>query len=242
MINAWILLSGLSWAGFGGASVGVVGEVDTVGSELLVDVGVRPYELQRGSLTLTWAPADLSWGVLPTTERLDRVQVGVLEGERRFTSGKAGAHFRLGEFLYDQEDAVMDLTFAQGGVVMHELDDRLDVRIGADVRLRWPGLAGSGNDPVLLLGLPVGVSYEHVLTGPVFLLGHIDARPNIGLLGGQTFVFDGIAGAQVGVHALQEREATLDVTLGYAFRTDTYTDPSPATLEHRMGLNLVGRF
>lgn len=240
-----MLLMGListAMAGFGGAGIGVVGEFDAIGAELLVDLTVDPYVSTAGDNRITWVPTWVSWGVLPPNARVDHLETSLVLGERKFSSGAGNAWARLGTLRYDQEDQLADLEPGAVGVGINLLDDRLQLTLGADLRLRFVGTtlgdlfdAQAEKEIALLLGIPVGATWEQEISGPVYAEGKVRLRPGLGLLGTEPFAFDTNLGLFGGVHAIEEEDARLDVGVGYNLRIDTFTALDP-TIEHRIGL------
>jgi hypothetical protein len=240
-----ILMLGListATAGFGGAGVNVVGEFDVEGPELLVDLTVDPYVTDKGDSRITWAPLWVSWGILPTSERIDHLEASLLLGERRVGSGDASAWTRLGTLRYDQEDQLADVEPGAVGVGIDLLDDRLQIDLGADLRLRFVETtlgdlfdSNAEKEVALLLGIPLGASWEQEISGPIYAEGKLRLRPGLGLLGTEPFAFDSNLGLLIGVHAIDEADARLDVGLGYNLRIDTFTALNP-TVEHRIGI------
>jgi hypothetical protein len=245
---SWLLFLTPALAGFGGAGVEVVGEFDRVGPELLVDIRVEPYQVDLGASTITWVPTWLSWGVLPAAKRLDHLEASVLLGERAFTSGRGSAWARLGTLRYDQEEQLADIDPGAAGVRIDMAEERLEIGLGADLRLRFVETtlgelfdAEAEKDVALLLGIPVGARWEQEIQNPFFAAADAQVRPALGLLGTEPFAFDARLGVATGIHAIEEDDAALDIQIGYQLRIDTFTALDP-TVEHRFGLGALMAF
>lgn len=236
--------SAFAGASFGGGELAMSGEFDgneDAPAEFLVDLDLYPFQIQKESLSMTWAPVTVSWGVAPQVAPLDRLGVSVVYGYKAFSSGKASASFKLGELLFDQDAATMDVTFGSGGVRVGMLDQRLLLDLGADVRMRFVSLENLFNDDesewALLLGVPVALSYHHEhLAGPLYATASLGVRPGVGLVGDTPFMVDGKLTAEGGVLLLEESEATMRVFLRYSGGLDTFNALPNAGLVNRIGL------
>ncbi|MCP4920461.1 MAG: hypothetical protein GY913_26465 [Proteobacteria bacterium] len=225
-------------AGFGGAELGVLGETDEGGGEVLLDVAVVPFTVERDRMELSWGSTDVGWSVMAPedAQRFDRLELSVVEGHVGFGSGTSHATFQTGSFTWDPEDGAMELGLVGGGMGGVLLDERLRWGVGGDLHARRVSEASS-----LLLGLPMEVALSQPLPYRTFAQGGVMLRPSFGLVGEQAGSFDGLLTAEVGVHAVDEAEATLDIVLGYEGRLDTYTvRASPVT--QRVGIGARASF
>ena len=193
-----------SWAGFGGAELGVVGEADGLGNEVVLEVGVIPFRQDRDSLELDWAEFGVGWSWMNQGGRLDSLDASALSGRVVFGSGNTGAGFSLLSFDLDNDFGVMELAFAGGGMSGRAFENRLAWDLGVDLHQRWVG-----NESGLLLGVPVDVVFEWPLMERAFVGADASVRPSFGLVGDRQFTWDGGAGLLFGAHAIQERQATL---------------------------------
>ncbi|MCB9762943.1 MAG: hypothetical protein H6739_24290 [Alphaproteobacteria bacterium] len=257
MLNLLLALPLLSPAAhaaspFGGAELAFTGEFDgsdTAPAEMIVDLDVRPLQVKRTRLTLTWVPAELGWGIVPAENRLDHVAVAVMQGRNVFASEKTAAYWKLGELRYDNDADYVDLMFGGGGVELMFLEDLLKVRLGGDVRLRTLDTTISQlfddepNTWSLLLGVPVGVHVQKdELAGPLYASGDLALRPGVGLVGPQAFAFDTTLRGEGGLLLVDEEEVNLRIFLGYQMHFDTFTNLPYAGMVHSIGLGGRARF
>ncbi|MCB9745486.1 MAG: hypothetical protein H6741_28420 [Alphaproteobacteria bacterium] len=211
-------------------------------------LAAEPLQIKQGSLRIVWAPTELSWGTVPASNRFDRLEIGVMNGRKGFSSGSTRAYWHLGTFLLDRDAEFFDLTFGGGGVMI-DLTDELSVRVGGDVRLRSVQTSVSDlfddtpNDWGLLLGVPVGASYStNALPGPLYAKADLVLRPAVGLIGPAPIVFDTRVNGEVGALVVDEPEAKVRLYLGYQARFDTLNNLPYGGMEHRIGLGGRAKF
>lgn len=252
MISSLLFSSvALAASPFGGAELAFQGEFDgaeDAPAELLVQLDVNPVQIRQGSLRIIWAPTELSWGIAPTDNRFDRLQIGVMSGRKGFSSGNTSASWYLGQVLYDRDADFFDLTFGGGGVNVKLADELLTLYVGGDLRLRSQEtnftelFDDEPNNWGLLLGVPVGLrTSTDELPGPLYASADARLRPAVGLAG-NSFVFDSLVKGEVGVLLVDEDEINFRVFLGYQNRFDTFNQLPYAGMEHRVGLGGRARF
>jgi len=222
-------------AGFGGAELAVVGESDAAGGEILLSAGVTPWTSNREGLRLEVGRAAVDWGALTLDERFDGLEVRALTGEVAFGSGSTGAAFGAGEVIWDPELGFVEVGIARGGMGGALMEERLSWGVGADIH----GRLQASN--ALFLGLPLSLAFHQPLPYRSFATAGLELRPSFGLVGDQLGAFDARWTAEVGVHAIDEEEAKLDVVLGYEGLVDTATDAGRQSVS-RLGLGARARF
>jgi hypothetical protein len=236
-----LILHGSALAsGFGGVDVNLVGEFDTGGSEFLVDVAATPLRGTLGEVEVDLISSSLSWGILPRTDRLDRLNIIGISGQQVFGSDTV-AGFWLGNILYDNDFRMFELGLAGGNVSLPVGSTELDLTIGGDVRMRDVGKA-LGEDWSIFLGLPVGVDYRTALPGSYTSLRlGLSARPSIGLLGQTAFAINASGSAAVEYRAIAEESLKLDFYLENRLGYDSFTGVDLA-LEDRLFFGMSALF
>ncbi len=225
-----------SWAGFGGAELAVVGELDELGGEVVLELGVIPWRQDRDRLELDWAALGVGWSWMNQGGRLDSFDAVTLAGRVVFGSGSTGAGWSLAELHLDNDLGLIEAGFARGGMSGRALDERLSWDVGADLHYRWVGL-----EEGLLLGVPLSAGFEWPLMERPFVGADAHLRPSFGLIGDRTMTWDGGAGLVAGVHAVQERQATLDVLVRAGSSADSFTQLSSPWV-HRASIGARARF
>jgi hypothetical protein len=225
-----------SWAAFGGAEIGVVGEADELGNEVVLELGVIPWRQDRDRLELDWAEVGVGWSWMNQGGRLDSFDASALSGRVVFGSGNTGAGWSLGELHLDNDQGVIEAGFARGGMSGRALEDQLSWDVGVDMHYRWVGL-----EEGLLLGVPLSMGFELPLMERPFVGAGAHLRPSFGLVGDRTMTWDGGAGLVAGVHAVQESQASLDVLVRAGSSADSFTQLSSPWV-HRASVGMRARF
>ncbi len=221
-------------AGFGGADLMFVGELDTVGVEFLVDLKLRPLLIDLGTTHMVWVPVHVSWGIAPAEDRLDRLQVAALSGARVFSSGTTAATFKVGEARWEQEDDTFDLTFGEGGIALGFLEQQLTVFVGGGLRLRYLD-APFSEDWAVQLGVPIEAEYFLPLPNSLYAVGAVGLRPSVGLAGTAPFTFEADGHLEAGYQVVAEEDLGVRILTNYNMRYDSWTTLD-LSLEHRLNL------
>ena len=169
-------------------------------------------------------------------QRLDQLEISVVQGRMIFGSGTTGASFGAGELAFDADRGLSELGFIRGGMGGLVLEDRLDWELGADLHFRRVG-----ETDALLLGLPLQASFEQPLPYRCFAGASAQLRPSFGLVGDPALTWDGGLALSAGVHAVQEEQASLDVVLSASSMADSFTTLDKAWV-HQVGLGARARF
>ena len=240
MFSLILLMTASAGGSFGGVDLQFVGEFDTSGPEFLLDIAATPLRGALGDTEVDLLSSSLSWGIMPRTDRLDRLEIGGISGQQVYGPDTV-ARFWLGNILYDQDMHLFELGLAGGDITLPVGGSSFDLTIGADARMRDLGKA-FGEDWSIFMGLPIGVTYTIALPGSYtsLRLGGT-ARPSIGLLGQTAFSFDAIGSAAVVYRAIAEESLKLDFYLENTLLYDSFTGVDLA-LEDRLFLGISADF
>jgi hypothetical protein len=228
LLLSLLLLSGPVHAAgtFGGVAVSFSAEVDQDGFDPLLDVTARPLITDNGRFETHWAPLSVSWSFLGGADKIfDRVDIAILETERDLEQGKASVTARLPGIVYDYDMRVADLDILGGGVAVKLVGDQVKMRVGMDVRTRFAMTSWVPSNATLALGIPLGVEVRSPSDRPYYLLGTLDLRPGIAMVGDAGFLFDAQLKGRGAYIIIQGDEIDMRVfaDLDFAFDNAAYT-------------------
>ncbi len=211
---------------FGGVAVSFSAEVDSEGFDPLLDVSARPLITDNGRFETHWVPLSLSWSFMGgSTKIFDRVDIAILETERSLEQGRAAVTARLPGIVYDYDMRVADLDILGGGVAVKLVGDQVKMRVGMDVRTRFAMTSWVPSNATLALGIPLGVEVRSPSDRPYYLLGTLDLRPGIAMLGDAGFLFDAQLKGRAAYIIIQGDEIDMRVfgDLDFHFDNAAYT-------------------
>ncbi|GEM_PF-2727443 len=206
---------------FGGVSVSFTAEVDSTGFDPLLDVTARPLITDNGRFETHWVPFSLSWSFLGGSAKIfDRVDLAILETERSLEQGRAAVTARLPGIVYDYDMRVADLDILGGGVSVKLVGDQVKMRVGMDVRTRFAMTSWVPSNATLALGIPLGVVVRSPADRPYYLLGTLDVRPGIAMVGDAGFLFDAQFKGRGAYIIIQGQDIDMRVFADLDFRFD----------------------
>ena len=133
----WVL--GIAQAGFEGAGLSLVQELDDDGSSMALELSVNPWGDSELAQARVWAPFSVSWHFLEADgdeAALDALDVSVLTGRTEFEEGLLTGAWSLGNLVLDDDDGLLDLTPIRGMATFFLAGDLVQGGMGLDVRMR----------------------------------------------------------------------------------------------------------
>jgi hypothetical protein len=205
---------GISQAGFEGAGLSLVQELDADGSSMALALRVDPWGDSDLAQARVWAPFSVSWHFLEADKdeaALDSLDVSVLAGRTEFEGGLLTGGWSLGNLVLDDDDGIVDLTPVRGMATFFLAGDLVQGGMGLDVRTRW--LDPSPRSSSLTLGIPLELTAKTPDDRPPFAHGSVSVRPGVHLWG-EPVGLQWDAAAQAGFGYAVVRGETVDFTLG----------------------------
>jgi hypothetical protein len=205
---------GVAQAGFEGAGLSLVQELDADGSSMALALRVEPWGDSDLTQALVWAPFSVSWHFLEADGdevALDALDVAVLAGRTEFEEGLLTARWSLGNLVLDDDDGILDLTPVRGLATFFLAGDLVQGGMGLDVRMRW--VDPTPRTSAFTLGIPLELTAKTPEDRPPFAHGGISVRPGVHLWGEpEGLQWDATAWAGLGYAVV--RGETVDFTLG----------------------------
>ena len=211
---ALVWCQGFAQAGFEGAGLSLVQELDADGSSMALGLSVNPWGDSDLAQARVWAPFSVSWHFLEADgdeAALDSLDVSVLAGRTEFEDGLLTAGWSLVSLVLDDDDGILDVTPVAGMATFFLAGDLVQGGMGLDVRMRW--LDPSPRSSSLTLGIPLEVTAKTPDDRPPFAHGGVSLRPGVHLWGEpEGMQWDAAARAGLGYAVV--RGETVDFTLG----------------------------
>jgi hypothetical protein len=234
---------GIALAGFEGAGLSLVQELDADGSSMALGLSVNPWGDSDLAQARVWAPFSVSWHFLESDgdeAALDSLDVSVLEGRTEFEEGLLTGSWSLGNLVVDDDDGLLDLTPVRGMATFFLAGDLVRGGMGLDVRMRW--LDPSPRASSLTLGIPLELTAKTPEDRPPFAHGGIAIRPGVHLWGEP----EGIqwdAAARAGFGYAVVRGETVDFTLGLDYEVGFRdTTARGVSMVHTFAAGAAARF
>ncbi len=237
----WVL--GIAQAGFEGAGLSLVQELDDDGSSMALELSVNPWGDSELAQARVWAPFSVSWHFLEADgdeAALDALDVSVLTGRTEFEEGLLTGAWSLGNLVLDDDDGLLDLTPIRGMATFFLAGDLVQGGMGLDVRMRW--LDPSPRSSSLTLGIPLELTAKTPEDRPPFAHGGIAVRPGVHLWGEpEGLQWD--ASARAGFGYAVVRGETVDFTLGLDYEVDFRdTTARGVSVVHTFAAGAAARF
>lgn len=230
-------------AGFGGANLGATMELDSEGTDFLLELDVEPVRKIEGKNRLVWAPLSISMilGETDPIASIDRIEFSVLQGQRGFESSLVHAAYRAGTFDYDLEAGFLDITAGEGGVSFPIWGDLIQGKLGLDLRTRFLFPEEEDLSVHLSMGIPFEVGAHTPHDRPQFAALDLGLRPGVRLVGETPMTFLAYAKTAVGYAIVQASDVEIKTALTYEFHYDNATIHS-SYWAHRFNLGFAVLF
>jgi hypothetical protein len=240
---ALIWCQGFAQAGFEGAGLSLVQELDADGSSMALGLSVNPWGDSDLAQARVWAPFSVSWHFLEADgdeAALDSLDVSVLAGRTEFEDGLLTAGWSLGSLVLDDDDGILDVTPVAGMATFFLAGDLVQGGMGLDVRMRW--LDPSPRSSSLTLGIPLEVTAKTPDDRPPFAHGGVSLRPGVHLWGEpEGMQWDAAARAGFGYAVV--RGETVDFTLGLDYEVGARdTTARGVSVVHMFSAGAAARF
>ncbi len=232
-------------AGFQGASIQLVYELDEDVPSMALDLDLQPWGERSQDSEKTWAATSLSWHFLENESSnehpVDRLETSILRGQKTFEGGLLEGRWGLGGFVWDDDDGILDFTPAGGRLGFDLLGDLVQGEIGLDVRARWL-LDVTERSLDASLGVPLGVSASTPEDRPPFAYLGLRVRPGIGFLGpAKPFQVDTSLSGGVGYAVVRGEEIDLLLALDYSLNHASLTSRGQSVV-HTFSAGVKSRF